>query len=188
MPAIPKTSDEEVVRAARRIVEKSGLDALSMQAVAEAVGVRAPSLYKRFPDRAALVEAVTLSAIADLRDALASSTRSQSPAAGLRALGRAFRAFALQTPRLYPLFFTAGPSGDPAVAARATAAQPLFDAIARAVPADQVLSAARSFTAYVHGFCSMELAGAFRLGDSIDDAFTTGLDILIAGLTRSGRR
>jgi AcrR family transcriptional regulator len=188
MPAIPKTSDEEVVRAARRLVEKSGLDALSMQAVAEAVGVRAPSLYKRFPDRAALVEAVTLSAISDLRDALTASSRSQSPTTGLRALGRAFRAFALQNPRLYPLLFTAGPPGDPAVAARATAAEPLFDAIARAVRPDHVLSAARTFTAYVHGFCSMELAGAFRLGGSIDEAFTTGLDILIHGLARSGRR
>ena len=37
-------------------------------------------------------------------------------------------------------------------------------------------------TAWVHGFVSMELSQAFRLGGGIDAAFETGLDAILSGL------
>ena len=39
------------------------------------------------------------------------------------------------------------------------------------------------FTAWATGFLQMELAGAFRLGGDVDEAFDYGLDRLIHGLT-----
>lgn len=47
---------------------------------------------------------------------------------------------------------------------------------------DDALDAARLFTAWATGFLQMELAGAFRLGGDVDDAFDYGLDRLIHGL------
>ena len=57
-PARAKTTEEAILDAASNLLEVGGLDALTMQAVAAEVGVRAPSLYKRVRDRAALVRAV----------------------------------------------------------------------------------------------------------------------------------
>ena len=60
MPAHPKTSDSKILKAVRRLLERYGPGGFSTNDVADAVGVRAPSLYGRFRDRAALLNAVEL--------------------------------------------------------------------------------------------------------------------------------
>ncbi len=57
-PARARTSSEEIIAAGRALLESGGLEAVTMQAVAQRVGVRAPSLYKRVPGRAALIAAI----------------------------------------------------------------------------------------------------------------------------------
>ena len=47
-PAPVKASNAAILAAARAIVASEGDEGLSLNAVADAVGVRAPSLYKRF--------------------------------------------------------------------------------------------------------------------------------------------
>ena len=47
---------------------------------------------------------------------------------------------------------------------------------------DRALAAARVLTPFLHGFVSMELSQAFRLGGGIDEAFETGLEAILSGL------
>ena len=48
----------EVVAAGRRLLEEEGVEALTMRRLADRVGIRAPSLYKHLPDKAALEAAI----------------------------------------------------------------------------------------------------------------------------------
>ncbi|HEX9102533.1 MAG TPA: TetR/AcrR family transcriptional regulator, partial [Polyangia bacterium] len=148
MPAVAKVSDEGIVRAARRLVERDGVAALSMQAVADSVGVRAPSLYKRFADRAALLGAVQRQLFAELGERLEVAAARPGPQLALRAMADAYRAFARAHPRLYELMFAPDvPRDDAGDAARRAAAQPILSRLqdrtgtARALPTARVLTA-----------------------------------------------
>jgi hypothetical protein len=48
------------------------------------------------------------------------------------------------------------------------------------------LRAARVLTPFLHGFVSMELSGAFRLGDGLDEAFEYGVSTILEGLRAVG--
>jgi AcrR family transcriptional regulator len=49
---------DEVVVAARRLLEEEGAGALTMRRLAEQMGIKAPSLYKHLPDKTALEAAI----------------------------------------------------------------------------------------------------------------------------------
>ena len=198
-PARAKTTDEAILDAAARILETGGLDALTMQAVAAEVGVRAPSLYKRVRDRAALVQGVQESASAELGAALRDVAKGKDPRADLLAMADTFRAFAHRRSGAYGLLFAALPD-DMRVAPETNqaAVAPVITAIAALqtrgaknkhggrgaktgakAAGDPPLEAARLFVAFAHGFVSMELAGAFRLGGDVDRAWRTGVATIV---------
>jgi AcrR family transcriptional regulator len=187
-PARARTSLTEIVGAGRALLEAGGLDAVTMQAVAERVGVRAPSLYKRLPNRDALIAAIGASAFDDLGRELAPLSRDPDPAAGLRSVAASFRAFAHHSPHAYELLFMNLPlAARPPAEHNARASVPLLELAERLVGPDRALEAARLVTAFAHGFVSMELAGAFRLGGDVDEAYRYGIDALVDALAGARR-
>ena len=66
-------------------------------------------------------------------------------------------------------------------------AEPLLRAVASLVGEADRLAAARMYFAWAHGFITMELAGAFRLGGNVDAAFEFGLGRLVAAFSRPVR-
>ena len=104
-PAPARTTRDEIVAAGRELLEAGGLDAVTMQAVADRVGVRAPSLYKRVPSRNGLIAAIVSGTLDDLGRELEPLGRDPDPAAGLRAMAQTFRRFAHAHPRAYELLF-----------------------------------------------------------------------------------
>lgn len=172
MPSPVRTTNEEVVAVARVLLEESGPAGLTMQAVAERVGVRAPSLYKRFRDRDALLVAVAQVTIDDLAE------RFEAEGLDLVRLARAYRTFAHERPEAFRLVFT---SVAPQEALERSSA-PVLRAAAAVAGEEHALDAARLFTAWATGFLQMELAGAFRLGGDVDEAFAYGLERIVSGI------
>lgn len=56
MPTIPTAG--RILRQARRILDRHGADAVTMRAVAKAVGITPMALYRHFPDRDGLLNAL----------------------------------------------------------------------------------------------------------------------------------
>ena len=171
MPAPERTSTAAIVAAGQDLLE-DGPARLTMQAVAERVGVRAPSLYKRVRDRDALLDLVAEATLEELGRDLASAEPSVAGLAG------AYRAFAHRRPEGFRL--VVGPRA--ALEARVRISAPVLRVAEELVGPTQALEAARLVTAWATGFVTMELAGAFRLGGDLERAFAFGVDRLSAAL------
>jgi AcrR family transcriptional regulator len=186
MPAPAQTSTAAVVAAGRRLIEERGADELTMQAVALAVGVRAPSLYKRVRDRADLLRLILEDATDELTAALDAAASSGDPGADLRAMAAAYRRFAHVNPAVYALMY--GPPGLPGATGRSVrSSAALLRVIAELAGPRDALQAARTIVAWANGFIAMELAGAFLLGGDVEQAWDFGLDRLVAAIAPAAR-
>lgn len=183
MPTPEKTTRDAIIAAGRDLVEVHGVAGLTMQAVADAVGVRAPSLYKRVRDRDELLALVVAASVDDLTARL--SALSQPDARRrLLAIADALRTFAHERPVGYTLVFGAhgAPRPEPAAASRSVA--PLLDAVGALTGPEHALDGARLLTAWATGFLTMELGDRLRMGGDVDGAWRWGLERVVAALGR----
>lgn len=184
MPTPDRTSLEEIVRAGRAILEAEGPGRLTMQAVADRVGVRAPSLYKRVRSREALIGLIAEDVVTDLGsklDAVAAANAVDSRNQ-LSEFAHAFRTFAHANPQGYHLIFAGSDATRPNPDLLARASTSVLHVAAAIAGPEHALEAARTITAWANGFISMELADAFRLGGDVDDAYEFGIARLAAAL------
>jgi AcrR family transcriptional regulator len=181
LPTPAKTSHAELVSIALRLVEADGPAALTVSAVAQAAGVKAPSLYKHFTDRQALLKAVEIEVLDELERTLRAETTGRTPKTRLRSMAAAYRRFANAHPRRYEAIYSRNAFNDPELAAACLkAAQPLFEELKAAGIGDKrILSLSRTLTAFLHGFVSMEIVNAFRLGSDLDRDFAESLETIL---------
>ncbi|WP_193611911.1 TetR/AcrR family transcriptional regulator [Nocardioides lijunqiniae] len=174
MPAPERTSLADIVAAGCDLLEGGGRAHVTMQAVAQRVGVRAPSLYKRVRDRDALLRLVATAHIDRLVERLDPADTT------IAGVARTFRAYAQEQPEGFRLILSS--IADAESLARATSA--ILQAAEALVGPAEALDAARLVTAWTTGFITMELAGAFRLDGDLDQAFDYALERLQVALTR----
>jgi AcrR family transcriptional regulator len=79
----------EVVAAGRRLLEEEGPEALTMRRLAERVGIRAPSLYKHLPDKAALEAAIIATGFEEVAAAFEAAVEGAADGGGQGAHGGA---------------------------------------------------------------------------------------------------
>jgi AcrR family transcriptional regulator len=158
----------QIVRAARDLLESEGEGAFTMRRVAERLGIRAPSLYKHFPDKEALQAAIIAEGFeesAERFEAAAAADRRRP----LRSLAAAYRAYAVEHPHVYRLMTERPLRRDllpPGLEDRA--AGPL---VAAAGSVDR----ARALWAFAHGMTILELNDRFPPGADLDTAWREGL-------------
>lgn len=162
----------QIADVARALLEAEGPQALTMRRIAEALGIRAPSLYKHVPDKTALEALVVQAGFAELADALAAAAAARA----LPAVAEAYRAFGVAHPHLYRLMNYQPLRRDllaPGLEERA--AQPLAEAVG--YDTDR----ARAMWAFAHGMVSLEIDGRFPPDADLDQAWRAGLAAFTAG-------
>jgi AcrR family transcriptional regulator len=95
-------SRERILRTALSIVDREGVDAISMRRLGEELGVEAMSLYNHVPNKAAILDGIFETVLTELSVA----KRSASWQAALRGRARALRAVLRAHPHALPIFAT----------------------------------------------------------------------------------
>jgi AcrR family transcriptional regulator len=164
---------EEIVRAARAILEEGGRDALTMRNLGARLEIKAPSLYKHVAGKEELEAVLIAEALDEIGTALASAV-DRASGDRLEALVTAYREYALAHPHLYRLATEQPLPRDRLPAGlEDRAAAPLL-----AVTGDR--DRARAVWAFAHGMVQLELVGRFPPGADLEAAWREG----IAGFVR----
>jgi AcrR family transcriptional regulator len=171
------------VAAGRRLLEQHGPDALTMRDVADAVGVRPPSLYKRVRGRADLLRLILEEVADELTALIEAAGGSGDPVTALRAMAAAYRAFAHANPVVYTLMYA--PTTIPGATARSQrSSATLLRVVAELAGPARARPAACTIVAWANGFIMMELAEAFRLGGDLEEAWDFGLERVLQAVRR----
>jgi AcrR family transcriptional regulator len=96
---------ERIAAAARRLLDEEGAEAVTMRRVADAVGITAMAIYRHFPDRAGLLNAVADQGFEELAAGLKKMRFSGDLEERLTQMGETYLDHALKNPRLFELMF-----------------------------------------------------------------------------------
>jgi AcrR family transcriptional regulator len=101
----PCPTARRIAGAARRLLDKEGTDAVTMRRVAEAVGITPMAIYRHYPDRAALLNALADEGFEELAASLAGMRFSRRIDRRLAKMTEIYLEHALRNPRLFELMF-----------------------------------------------------------------------------------
>ncbi|HEV2010165.1 MAG TPA: TetR/AcrR family transcriptional regulator C-terminal domain-containing protein [Candidatus Limnocylindria bacterium] len=191
-----------IAQAALAVVDREGLDALSMRRLGAELGVEGMAVYRHFPNKAAVLAGVVEVLLAELVIPPPSDVPWQTV---FRELSRAYRALLLRHPHAIPPL-AALPLSDPAAARAAGAVMAQLRAAGFDAPS--ALKTLATITSYVIGVAQWEVGTApyreargdapFVLPpdadpylvellpqlaeDDCDDTFEFGLNVIVRGL------
>jgi AcrR family transcriptional regulator len=181
IPAAERDSDLsdraiEIRDAARALLESEGPSGLVIRRLCSRLGVRAPAIYRRFPDKRAIENAIVSQTLWECGDiGLRAAEGADDP---LFAVASAYRQWSLDHPHLYRLTFHS-----PLTAGIDPVAERYSGTALREITGGD-LDAARAFWAFFHGMVSLELDGRFPTGSDLDSIWTLGLEGIRRQLAR----
>ena len=179
-----QTTQVRIFAAVRALFDQNGVEGISMRRIADKVGITPMAIYKHYPDKDALLNALMLDGFAAW-EARVEKIGAPEPLDWLRQMGEAFLDFALSQPRRYEAAFLLKASaarrypGD-FVAGRSPVISKMMahieDAKRRGLMGDiPAIDITISFTALVQGLVDMYRAGRFGDEAEFRDAYRKAL-------------
>jgi AcrR family transcriptional regulator len=175
---------QAVVAEAERMVDEAGLERLTLAALAERLGVRQPSLYKHIDGVAGLRRAITIRAGRELTGVLSRAAVGRARGDAVAAVAGAYREWAHAHPDRYQLSTVAPEPADAEVEAVAAGFLTMFGDVLSGfgLTGEDAIDAIRGIRSALHGFVSLEAAGAFAMPRDIDRSFRRLVSALIVAL------
>ena len=153
-------SSEEILKTAMHLVENGGAIGLSLRAVAAELGVKAPSIYRYFPDKEALELAVAAEILDIMSVEFQAASASADPETRFLRLVDAYLHFARERFPLYAFVMQDRPERYGSRAGKAVW-NILLEAASSISGQHDDTAAAVATWAFLHGYATLEHSGAF---------------------------
>jgi len=169
-PPVPPRSPRvaEIVTTARKLLATEGESALTMRRIGDALGIKAPSLYKHLPSREVLVRHLAEDALFEVGDVGHAALDRPGRRRPVQALLHAYRGYSLQHASLYRL--TTGPDlprADLPAGLEDWAGEPFYRATGEPYRA-------QALWAFAHGMVMLEIDHRFLPGSDLDRTWRAG--------------
>ncbi len=181
---------EKIAAQAAVVADETGLDRLTLAAVAQRCGVSLPGLYKHVEGLNAVKRDIAVLAVRELTAVLAGAAAGLAGRDALQAMARAYRGYAAAHPGRYATTIWAPAPGDDEHAEAGAGAIAVLAAVLKGygIEGPDLIDAVRMLRAALHGFVSLEANGGFGIPQSVDATFVRLVDALDTGWsTWSGR-
>lgn len=177
-------SAQRVTVAAADLADEVGWERLTLAELATRLGVRQPSLYKHVESLDALRRRVGALAVTELRERLVEAGTGRSGREALLAMADAYRGYAHRFPGRYAASVIAPRAGDDEHIRAAELTIAALVAVLRAyrLSDEDAIHAIRGLRAVMHGFVSLEAAGAFEMSIEKDESYRRLITGFEAGL------
>src|SRR6476646_1859419 len=186
-PARPaKLSRDIIVNAALAYLDREGWDSLTINALADHLGTKGPSLYNHVHSLEDLRRTVRMRVIGDIIDMLNTVGQGRTRDDAVIAMASAYRSYAHHHPGRYSAFTRMPLGGDDPEFTDATraAAAPVISVLGSyGLDGDDAFYAALEFWSAMHGFVLLEMTGAMT-GIDTDAVFTDMVMRLATGMER----
>lgn len=180
----PRLSADALAAAALTLLDADGLDALSLSAVADQLGVGPSALYSHVDGLDGLRQLVALAATEGLVEQVRDAAIGTAGNDALTGMCAAYRSFALTSPGRFAATMYAAKADDAELIRANEALLTVFATVYRSMGLDpsQSLQTARSTRSAVHGFVALEAARRGPSDESDADAFDHLVETLSLGV------
>ncbi len=181
-----RLSRESIVNAALTFLDREGWDALTINALANQLGTKGPSLYNHVHSLDDLRRTVRMRVVGDIIDMLNTAGQGRTRDDAVIMMASVYRSYAHHHPGRYSAFTRMPLGGDDPEFSEATkaAAAPVIDVLASyGLDGEAAFYAALEFWSAMHGFVLLEMTGAMD-GIDTDAVFTDMVTRLASGMER----
>ncbi|GIF47955.1 TetR family transcriptional regulator [Asanoa ferruginea] len=177
MPARPKIDRAAILDVTLEIADRDGLEAVTMRAVADRLGVTPMALYRHVGDKQGLLDGLVERLLGEQPDPDAESSWEEQlhrRAAGLRETAR-------RHPNVFGLLLARRAATPEALRARAGVYRAFADA---GLPEDLIPRVERLLSTFVLGFAASEAGGRFTDREAADADFAYAEEVLAVLIPR----
>ena len=182
MPYPAQIDRDIIITTARDLIEAKGRDAITLRAVASALGVKAPSLYRHVKNKDAMLLAINEMTIRELFATLNDADDSSaSLTERLVNIARTYRQYAHDHPVCYELAMSSRPEIKPSVELQVELILPLQALLADLTNEEDSLPSLRGVSAFLHGWVSLEINQQLQRGGDLDAHFERSFRAFLLG-------